>query len=162
MFVKDSLLHNCFNHELIPIEKSHEILVEMCVPWIKKTIDQQVDDLLQRLDDLWLEINDKYKRGELKYLKYDQKKKKFIWGKIKAQNNEELGNQFYSQLPFCEINQVMNFVNEQTNFLSKLRPLQDRYLKEETIGLPRKIAAILAKALNHGDYNMSQASAIGS
>ena len=94
----------------------------MDVPWIKEPIIKQVNSLIGYLDDLWIKINEKYEKGELKHLRYDEKKKKFIWSKIKAQNSEELENKFYSQLPFCEINQVMNFVNEKTNFLSALKP----------------------------------------
>ena len=160
LYVKDSILHNCFNHELISVEKSQHVLKDMDVPWIKEPIIKQVNSLIGYLDDLWIKINEKYEKGELKHLRYDEQKKKFIWSKIKAQNSEELENKFYSQLPFCEINQVMNFVNEKTNFLSALKPIQDRYHKEETISNARVIAAILSKALNHGDYKMSQASDI--
>ena len=127
LYVKDSVLHNCFNHELISVEKSQHVLKDMDVPWIKEPIIKQVNSLIGYLDDLWIKINEKYEKGELKHLRYDEKKKKFIWSKIKAQNSEELENKFYSQLPFCEINQVMNFVNEKTNFLSALKPIQDRY-----------------------------------
>lgn len=160
LYVKDSILHNCFHNELISIEKANAVLKEINIPWIKEPITTQVDKLLEYLDSLWITINEKYQKGELKHLKYDAKKKKFIWAKVRSQKNEELETKFYSQLPFCEINQIMSFVNEKTKFLSALKPLQDRYHKEETISDARKIAAILSKALNYGDYKMAQASDI--
>jgi len=94
--------------------------------------------------------------SSLAHKMYEEKKDCHLVGR----NSEELENKFYSQLPFCEINQVMNFVNEKTNFLSALKPIQDRYHKEDTISNARVIAAILSKALNYGDYKMSQASDI--
>jgi len=158
LYIKDSILYNCFNNALNSPEKSKEFLESKNIPWIKEPVTTQINSLVDYLDTLWVTINTKYKKGELKHLRYDEKKKKFIWGKIKAEKNEELEDQFYSQLPFCEINQVMNFVNEKTGFLAALKPLQDRYHQEDTVSNARKIAAILSRALNHGDYKMSQAS----
>ena len=94
LYVKDSVLHNCFNHELISVEKSQHVLKDMDVPWIKEPIIKQVNSLIGYLDDLWIKINEKYEKGELKHLRYDEQKKKFIWSKIKAQNSEELENKF--------------------------------------------------------------------
>ena len=63
LYVKDSVLHNCFNHELISVEKSQHVLKDMDVPWIKEPIIKQVNSLIGYLDDLWIKINEKYEKG---------------------------------------------------------------------------------------------------
>lgn len=158
LYVKDSMLHNCFNNELVGIEKSKEVLKEMDITWTQAPIKNKVNESLTHLDTLWTEINKKYKQGNLKHLKYDKEKKKFIWSKVRSQINEELEHNFYSQLPFCEINEIMSFVNEKTRFLSAFKPLQNRYFKKETVREDKLKAAILSRALNYGDYKMSQSS----
>jgi hypothetical protein len=62
---------------------------------------------------------------------YDKEKKKLCWNKIKANKDEKLQNKFFKQLPFCEISEVLNFVNNNCNFLSAFTTLQPRYAKQE-------------------------------
>ena len=160
LYIEDSKLNKCFNHELVSLEEKDKILKGLDIPWLRESAEKQVQDLLIVLDGLWKTINQKYEQGELKHLRYDEKKQKFIWNKIRAINNDKLQDDFYSQLPFCEINDVMRFVDQETDFLSAFTPLQPRYAKKGIVSKDRLIASILSKALNYGDYKMSQASDI--
>lgn len=160
IYVSDSLLHNCFNNELATIEESKKALKDTDSPWVNGVVEHDIDRLLEHLDSLWVEINKKYRKGELNHLRYDKDKDRFVWSKIRAENTEKVDESFYTQLPISEIDKILSLVNEKTQFLSALKPLQDRYHREDTISVPRKIAAILSKALNHGDYRMSHASDI--
>lgn len=66
---------------------------------------------------------------------------------------------FYEQLPFCDIIDVLRFVNQHTRFLSAFTNIQPRYNKQSA----KKdclIAAIMAQAMNNGNLNMSTISNI--
>ncbi|MBA8667680.1 Tn3 family transposase [Holosporaceae bacterium 'Namur'] len=160
LYIENSILHRCFNHELISCEEKQEVLKDLDIPWLRESAEKQINDLLATLDNLWVTINQRFEQGKLKHLKYDEKKQRFTWSRVRAISDEELQNKFYSQLPFCEINDVMRFVDEQCDCLSVFTPLQQRYTKQEIVSKERLIASILSKALNYGDYKMSQASDI--
>jgi TnpA family transposase len=66
---------------------------------------------------------------------------------------------FYEQLPFCDVADVLRFVNQECQFLSALTPLQPRYAKQ---GADENslLAVIAAQAMNHGNLLMSRTSDI--
>ncbi|WP_341757956.1 Tn3 family transposase [Candidatus Tisiphia endosymbiont of Ditula angustiorana] len=160
LYIENSLNHRCFNHELVVINQKEEILKKLNIPWLQQPINKQLDDLTKELHDLWLLFNKNLKQGKLTHLMYDKEKKKLCWNKIKANKDEKLQNKFFKQLPFCEISEVLNFVNNNCNFLSAFTTLQPRYAKQEPDNKDKLIATILAQAFNHGNYKMSQISDI--
>lgn len=160
LYIENSLNHRCFNHELASIDQKSKILNNLNIPWLQQSIDKQLDDLTQELHELWVSFNKNLKHDKLTHLKYDKKKQKLCWNKIKANKDEDSQNKFFKQLPFCEINNVLNFVNNNCNFLSAFIPLQPRYAKQDTSNKDRLIATILAQAFNHGNYKMSRISDI--
>jgi hypothetical protein len=79
LYIEDSKLNKCFNHELVSLEEKDKVLKGLDIPWLRESAEKQVQDLLIVLDGLWKNINQKYEQGELKHLRYDEKKQKFIW-----------------------------------------------------------------------------------
>ncbi|WP_341794085.1 Tn3 family transposase [Rickettsia endosymbiont of Ceutorhynchus obstrictus] len=142
------------------INQKEEILNKLNIPWLQQPINQQLDNLTKELHGLWLLFNKNLKQDKFTHLKYNIKKKKLCWNKIKASKDEKLQNKFFRQLPVCDISDVLNFVNDDCNFLSAFIPLQPRYAKQESNNKDRLIATILAQAFNHGNYKMSQISDI--
>ena len=63
------------------------------------------------------------------------------------------------QLPFCDVADVLHFVNEECQFLSSLTPLQPRYAKQ-VADENSLLAVIAAQAMNHGNLLMSRTSDI--
>jgi TnpA family transposase len=160
LYIKDSINHRCFNHELVAIAQKEEILKKLNIPWLQQPIDKQLNDLSTELHYLWRLFNKTLKQDNLDHLKYDAKKKKLFGYKTRANQNEKLQSKFFKQVPICEISNILNFVNDDCNFLSAFTPLQPRYSKQEEYNKNKLIATILAQAFNHGNYKMSEISDI--
>ncbi|WP_341793717.1 MULTISPECIES: Tn3 family transposase [unclassified Rickettsia] len=158
LYIENSFNHRCFNHELVPVDQKRDILNDLNIPWLQLPIQQHLDDLTKELHDLWLLFNKNLKQNKFSHLKYDYRKQKLNWNKIKANKNEKLQNKFFKQLPFCDISDLLIFVNDNCRFMSAFTPLQPRYFKHDADNKEKLIATILAQAFNHGNYKMSQVS----
>ena len=66
---------------------------------------------------------------------------------------------FYDQLPFCDVANLLRFVNRECGFLSALTPLQPRYAKQVAYE-DSLLAVIIAQAMNHGTWRMARTSDI--
>lgn len=64
---------------------------------------------------------------------------------------------FYGQLAYCDIADVLRFVNRQCRFLAALKPLQPRYAKQ-VADEDSLTTVIVAQAMNHGNLLMSRTS----
>jgi len=76
----------------------------------------------------------------------------------KAADDDEQ-DAFYDHLPFCDVADVLRFVNQECQFLSALTPLQPRYAKQ-IADENSLLAVIAAQAMNHGNFSMSRTSDI--
>jgi TnpA family transposase len=159
LYVENSFNHRCFNQELAPIEQNQDILAKLNISWLKKPVAQHIEDLSKKLDKLWNEFNTGLKQEKFKHLKYDYKKRRLDWHKVKNINNEKVQKKFYKQVPFCDISDIMHFVDQSCGFLSAFTPLQPRHSKQ-LLDKNVLIATILAQAFNYGNYKMSQTSDI--
>lgn len=159
LYVENSFNHRCFNQELAPIEQNQDILDKLNIPWLKKPVLKHIEDLSKKLDKLWIEFNTGLKQEKFKHLKYDYKKQRLDWHKVKNLNNEKVQKKFYKQVPFCDISDIMHFVDQSCGFLSAFTPLQPRHSKQ-SLDKDVLIATILAQAFNYGNYKMSQTSDI--
>lgn len=159
VYIEDSIVNDSFIGSLIPLKKGEKVLAEKCIKFFENP-KEEVVKLTSRLDELWEKINTEYSAKRLSHLRYDEKKKKFIWSRIKADKHEKLRDKFYNQLPYFEIKDILKFVDDKLKYLSALSPLKSRYSKAKTIANDRKIASIISRAFNYGDYKMSQSSNI--
>ncbi len=98
----------------------------MSIPFLQQPLDVLLDTLSSELHQQWRFFNRELKQGQLKHLEYDRDTKKLHWRRPKADNRKPQEQTFYSQLPFCDIADVLRFVNKQCHFLSALKPLQPR------------------------------------
>ncbi len=158
-YVKNSFNYRCFNQELSPIEQNQNILNKLNIPWLKKSTAQHIETLSKKLEKLWLEFNTGLKKQKFKHLNYDTKKHKLEWHKIRNPHNEAMQKKFYKQVPFCDMSDVMHFVDQSCGFLSAFTPLQPRHSKHP-LDKNVLIATILAQAFNYGNYKMSKTSDI--
>jgi hypothetical protein len=95
------------------------------------------------------------------HLDYDQATATLTCRRPQAEAAEDAPDVFYEQLPFCDIADVLRFVNWECRFLAALTPLQPRYAKQvaDEDGL---LALISAQAINHGNWCMARTSDIPS
>lgn len=159
LYLEDSIYHRCLDQELVSLKDKETVLQQLDIPALRQPIEKLLDEKFSELHELWVAFNDDLKNGKLKHLRYDEAKKTLHLRKLKTNKEEEFQQQFYAQFPLCDIDDVLQFVNERCNFLSAFTHIQPRYSKQ----LPDKkslIAVIMAQALNHGNLNMSEISDI--
>lgn len=157
--VNDSLQYRCFFDELICMDEKADVLAQMDIPWLRQPIQTQLDALTAELRVQWLAFNRELKQGKLKHLDYDSKTQVLTWRKPKADKNTAQQENFYQQLSLCDVTDVFRFVNGQCQFLSALKPLQPRYMKQAA-DTDNLMAAIIAQAMNHGNLVMARTSDI--
>ncbi len=159
MYLDDSLQHCRFSDELVSREKTANVAKEMDIPFLCQPVDIQLDLLATELNTQWREFNRELKQGKLKHLEYDKDNQTLSWHKSKADNLKAREQAFYEQLPFCDVADVLRFVNKQCGFLSALTPLQPRYVKK-SVDTDSLIAVIIAQAMNHGNQVLARTSDI--
>jgi len=157
LYLDDSVRRRRFSDELVSIERKEEVLKGLDIPWLRQPADKTLDELFEKLHQLWSNFDCELRNGKLTHLEYDPAQKKLTWRKPEVEKEEE--SDFYVKLPQHDVADVFRLVNERCDFLSQLTPLQPRYAKnvadEDTL-----MAVILAQALNHGNWSMSQTSDI--
>ena len=159
IYLEDSLQHRSLTQELVSIEEKDELIKQLNIPALNRPITEQLDDLFRELGQLWESFNKKLHKGELKHLRYDKKNQTLHLQKIKVDKDEQIKHHFFKQLPFCDIVDVLKFVNKDSGFLADLTHIQPRYAKQ----IAREdclIATIMAQAMNNGNLNMSNISNI--
>lgn len=150
LYLDDSLQHRHFTDELVSMEEKADLLAQMDIPFLRKTISIQLDALTNELCEQWLAFNRELKQGKLTHLAYDKNTQTLTWRRPKAEKHKASEQAFYEKLPFCDVADVLRFVNSQCPFLSALTPLQPRYAKK-VADIDSLMAVIIAKAMNHGN-----------
>ncbi|MBF0398071.1 MAG: Tn3 family transposase [Desulfobacterales bacterium] len=159
IYLDDSIQYRCFFDELVSLKEKASVISQLDIPWFKQPLDVQLTYLSDELHHQWQSFNSELSQGKLKHLKYDLKKKKLTWSRPKANNDNPRQDKFYDQISCCDVGDVLHFVNDQCHFLSALKPLQPRYAKPLS-DQDSLIAAIIAQAMNHGNFTMAQISDI--
>ena len=159
LYLNDSLQHRCFTDELVSLIEQADVLGQMDIPWLRKSIEEQLVALTVELRAQWLAFNRELRQGKLKHLDYDSKNKKLTWRRPKSDKKTSREEAFYEQLPFGDVADVFRFVNDQCQFLSALTPLQPRYAKQ-VADEDSLMAVIIAQAMNHGNLVMARTSDI--
>ena len=159
IYLEDSLQYRSLSQELVSLEAKDELIKQLNIPALNRPISEQLDELFAELEQLWEDFDKALRKRKLKHMRYDKKDKTLHLQKIKVNKDEQLQHHFFEQLPFCDIVDVLRFVNQLSGFLSALTHIQPRYAKR-----PAKedclIATILAQAMNNGNLNMSDISNI--
>jgi len=159
IYLEDSLRYRSLKQELVSPEETDELIKHSNIPALTQPIRQQLDDLFIELGQLWEKFNKALRNGELKHLRYDENDKTLHLQKIKVDKDEQKQRRFLAQLPFCDIVDVLKFVNKHSGFLAAFTHVQPRYAKQ-----PAKedhlIATVIAQAMNNGNSNMSDISNI--
>lgn len=160
IYLNDSLLHRSFHHELVPLEQCKKVVEGMNIPALRHPIRHQLNNLFDELHTLWISFNRDLKDGKLTHIRYDDKTHTLHLRKIKGNTAaEEIINEFYKQLPLCDITDVLRFVNDDCRFLSALTPLQPRYAKHGDLD-NCLLAILIGQAMNFDDSSMAETSGI--
>jgi len=159
----DSLQHRRFADELVSLEAKADVLGQLDIPWLRQPIGRQLEAPSAKLHEQWLAFNRELRQGKLKHFDYDSEfdydgeTGTLPWHRPKADNDAAQQDSFYEQLSFCDVANVVRFVNEQCQFLSALTPLQPRYAKR-VADVDSVMAVVIAQAMNHGNLVIAKTS----
>jgi TnpA family transposase len=159
LYLDDSHQHRHLSYELVSLEEKMDVLAQMDIPFLRKPMDVQLEELKNELHEQWMAFHDELNAGQLKHFDYDKDKQTLVWHRPKAENSKAREQAFYEQLPYCDVADVFRLVNDHCQFLPALTPLQPRYAKKSA-DADSLMAVIFAQAMNHGNLVMSRASDI--
>ena len=111
LYLDDSLQHRCFSDELVSLDAKADVLSQMDIPWLRQPIEAQLNELATELRAQWLAFNRELPQGKLKHLDYDSQTKTLTWRKPQAAKHAAREEAFYEQLSFCDVADVIRFVN---------------------------------------------------
>ncbi len=159
IYLEDSIQNRSLQQELDCAKEKGELAASLEIPALKQTVNFLLDEKFADLKTELLKFNDAFTQGKLKHLLYDEKTKTLHFKKTKGNQDEEVQYKFYSQLPLCDISDVLRFVNGGSRYSCVFTHLQPRYAKllpdEDTLN-----AVLIAQALNNGNLNMAEISDI--
>jgi TnpA family transposase len=158
LYLDDSLQHRHLSAELVSPGQQTRALEQLDIAWLTQPIDVQLATLSANLREQWQAFDAELREGKLTHLDFDPASRSLTFRTPKAVGDEPK-EAFYEQLPFCDVADVFRFVNEQTQFLSALTPLQPRYARQ-VADADSLMAVIVAQAMNHGNLLMSRTSDI--
>ena len=159
LYLSDSVHHRSLQQEISSAHEKGALVQLLDIPVLRHPIKKILEERCIELRAEWFKFNNDFIQGKLKHLYYDEKTKTLHLKKSKAEQNEDLQQRFYEQLPLCDITDVLRFVNEQCRYASAFTLIQPRYAKlladENSLN-----AVIIAQALNNGNLNMAEISDI--
>ena len=155
LYLDDSFQYRRFSDELVAMDRQTEILNELNIPWLNQPVDAALDAKFAELDKQWRTFDRELRQGKLKHLDYDPGRKKLVWHRPKADQDDALQGDFYAKLQARDIADIFRFVNDRSHFLTALTPLQPRYAKK-IAGDDSLMAVIIAQAMNHGNLSMAE------
>ena len=161
IYVDESQQHRHLSAELVSPERQADAFKQLDIPWVHRPLAERLSELAAELHAQWLTFDSELRADELKHLDYDEATETLTCRRLKAEGKggDAQKDAFYDQVPFCDVADVLRFVNQECQFLSALTPLQPRYAKriadENSV-----LAVIAAQAMNHGNLLMSRTSDI--
>lgn len=156
IYVDDSQHHRHLSSELVSADRQASAFELLDIPWTRKPLVEQLSELTAELHSQWLAFDSELRAGQLAHLDYDEASSTLTCRRPKAEGDGEQ-DAFYDQLPFCDVADVLRFVNQECEFMSALTPLQPRYAKQSA-DQNSLLAVITAQAMNHGNFLMSKTS----
>ena len=159
LYLDDSVQHRRFSDELVDLDQEAEALDKLGVAWLKQPVEATVNDLCDKLDQVWRKFDRELRQGKLKHLELDTEHNTLTWRKPRIDKEEAVQSGFYAKLPARALSDVFRHVNARCSFLSALTPLQPRYAKKVADD-DSLMAVIVAQAMNYGMLSMAETSDI--
>jgi TnpA family transposase len=155
--VSDSTRFKSFEQDQLDLNiLNHEDFKNLNLPILNMPIEAHLNDLKTELEERIKETNENIAIGinqSLKIKNWDERKWTLPYIKQETDTNDPI----FEKLNHINIVDVVNFVQEKTNFLSSFTHILPRNTSIE-VNLKPLNAALIAKATNHGIYRMSKIS----
>jgi hypothetical protein len=121
VFVSESLGFKHFEDDLINNEQwkdKDRLLQSINASRIAAPVKELLATLALELEDKLFEVNARIRQGKNPYIKIAGKGARITWSLACPKGGDDINNPIYSRLPQVSINDVLDFVNEQTDFMA--------------------------------------------
>lgn len=163
VFVSESLGFKHFEDDLINNEQwkdKDRLLQSINASRIAAPVKELLATLVLELEDKLFEVNARIRQGKNPYIKIAGKGARITWSLACPKGGDDINNPIYSRLPQVSINDVLDFVNEQTDFMASFTHILDRYVKNEADN-QCLAASLVAYGTNIGLGKMAEISDMG-
>lgn len=157
LFLCDSVNYQSLTAELLPQWKKIKptVLRQVNKPLLNQPLSQFIEEKAKPLDDKIIAVNEAILSGKNPYVKLKQNKDgSTIWTLPYTKKTLELNNPFYEKLPPISIIRIMQFVNEQTQFMRQFTHIKPHYAKSHLDEIAT-YACLIANGTNLGIIKMA-------
>jgi len=157
LFLCDSTNYQSLTDELLPewAKVKKKVLRQVNRPLLNQPLSKFIEEKAKPLDDKIMAINEAICSGENSYvrLKFD-KSGSAKWTLPYTKKSLELNNPFYEKLPPIGINRIMQFVNQETEFMREFKHIKPHYSKSQLDEISIH-ACLIANGTNLGIIKMA-------
>lgn len=162
VFIAESSQYKSFDQDLIPVEQwadKRRLLKELDLPALLKPIDQLLSEWESQIEELYQEVNQRISRGQNEDIVVLGKGETLRWQLHYKETEEPTNHYIYQQLPPIRVPQLLQLVDNHTNFLSAFSHLLEINVKKD---VPKQnvLACLVAFGTNHGLGRMADISDI--
>lgn len=143
--------------ELLPDwqENKSTIIRRVNKPLLNQPLSQFIEEKAKPLDKKIITVNEAITNGENTYVKLKQSKDgSMIWTLPYTKKSLELNNTFYEKIPPISIIRILQFVNEQIQFMKEFTHIKPHYAKSQLDEMAI-YACLIANGTNLGIFKMS-------
>lgn len=157
LFLNESIHYQSLTTELLPEWKKikSEVLRKVNKPLLNQPLSQFIEEKARPLDEKIIAVNEAITNGKNTYIKLKNNKDgSTIWTLPYTKKSLELNNPFYEKLPPISIIRIMQFVNEQTQFMQQFTHIKPHYAKSQMDEMAT-YACLIANGTNLGTFKMA-------
>jgi len=163
IFCRDSVRFRSFEDDLLTRqqwEKKTALIANSGLPVLKTDFAEHLETLEKTLEERLLAVNQRITSGENHHLQIKKKGQQIRWTLPYPAAPDAVNDPFFDALPQIDIQAVLYFVNQHTQFMEAFDHILPRYAKREADN--RAIAAcLLAWGTNMGLGRMGTISDLG-
>lgn len=157
LFLNDSINYQSLTAELLPewTKNKSAVIRKVNKPLLNQPLSQFIEEKAKPLDKKIIDVNEAIASGENPYVKLKRNKDgSTIWTLPYTKKSLELNNPFYEKLPPISIIRIMQFVNEQTQFMRQFTHIKPHYSKSQLDEMAT-YACLIANGTNLGIFKMA-------
>jgi TnpA family transposase len=162
IFCRDSVRFRSFEDDLLDNkqwQQKEKLLIDIGLPLLQQPIKEHLHELEQRLEAKNDKVNERIANGENSHFQINHYGPRPHWTLPYPRSDESTNHPFFDLIKQVDIGSMLNFVNQQCQWLNAFEHVLGRYAKQEA-DVRLLMACLLAWATNMGLGRMSEISDI--
>ncbi len=160
IFIDESVHFRSFEDDLvdeIQWKEKEQLIRSLGLPFIKKPIEETLEELKEELETLLVDVNKRIKEGENQDIKIQGKEESITWSLPYKKREDSANHPLYEYMPQIEIRDLLSFVDLQCGFMNSFTHVLSRYTKTE-VDDDTIFGCIIALGTNKGLSKMAESS----